>query len=994
MAVGIEVVVGVLSSIVYDGLKRPYKGVSEMFVRRRQINRALQQTATLDTPNQGDVNTAINDLVRIIGNDHGKYNDSVAAFLTDVERSAIPDALKQFVLCGKETSPAFPAFDLLYRTHAPLPFESKALFDALAVAIKTRIEQALDEKVLFEALKAQNGDLAARIEGLAASLRHAVSIEDPLNAETITEIKLKIARGAEQSNKQVNVETTQGARKVNVKKLVIPARLSPLGTKDKVPAPHRESVSEKENTVSYLPFRRSFDRAVILGDPGGGKSTLTQLLCYDLANQIVLEFANPGASGFDTRDLRLPIRVILRALEKRQQQDPSYQIFDYLIDEIRVYCDNDTQLATRFLKQTLTIGQIVILFDGLDEILDVAARRTMTVLIEQFSNAYASCPSLVTSRIVGYSDAPLSDDFQIFTLSRFNKDEVRRFSELLIRAVTGEKVATAKIKANIFLNQTDNTAGDLRENPLLLGLMVYIFNIRGDVPNNRPEIYKECSLLMFEKWDQRRDIIFELPTDFDMLDLFGFLASQIFGNADTEDGVSEEWLIQRLRLFFNNWYEDRARSVAAARILVEFITGRAWVMCEIGPGVFKFTHRTFLEYFFARRLEEEAGGVAVLIQNHLVAKISQAQWDVVSHLALQITTFRSGPKSLQALEALLRSATEIRFEPKEEINFLTFCARALEYLTIAEARLREAIEYIFGRVLHLGATYSLEAAEVIHDVLHACDRRKEYVQELLTKISAPILFGPSTEQRRFLTYLLGIRYSGYRNRRLPQYALQHIWRALHDARASVKDDQWRRACENVSEARFYVYIYEEKIEELYKLYGLSLIFTPYSALLPIEIYRLPFFILGEGLRISSSGRHGPRFSELELTRQQASTIINAISDDLLKLDKADKAQAAIFSGTDEMRRIFAGELMHYLDFLVRQKRIRDTDFASRCVYIFMLMFVEQSRGHMLTEAADTRPHASALNRLADMVSRLNEDEFSIAAGNILRNITALDTDAT
>ena len=296
----------------------------------------------------------------------------------------------------------------------------------------------------------------------------------------------------------------------------------------------------------------------------------------------------------------------------------------------------------------------------------------MTVLIEQFSNAYASCPSLVTSRIVGYPDAPMSDDYQIFTLSRFNKEEVRKFSQFLIRAVTGDKLAAAKLKADLFIAQTENTAGDLRENPLLLGLMVYIFNVRGDVPNNRPEIYKECSLLMFEKWDQRRDIIFELPTDFDMLDLFGYLASQIFGNAETEDGVSEEWLIQRLRNFFNAWYEDRARSVAAARILVEFITGRAWVMCEIGPGVFKFTHRTFLEYFFARRLEEEAGGVTALIQNHLVAKISQAQWDVVSHLALQITTFRSGPKSIQALDALLKAATEIKFEPREEINFLTF----------------------------------------------------------------------------------------------------------------------------------------------------------------------------------------------------------------------------------------------------------------------------------------------------------------------------------
>ena len=365
MAVGSEIVVGVLSSIIYDGLKRPYKGVADIFTRRRLISRALQQSGGHDAHDQNDTKPAINDLIRIIGNDHGEYTDGVAAFLAEIERSAIPDALKQFALCGKETSAAFPAFDLLYKAHAPLPFESKALFDGLAVAIKVRIEQALDEKILFEALKAQNGDLAARIEGLAASLRNAVTIETPLSAEAMAEIRLKIARGVEQSNKQINVETTQGTRKVNIKKLIIPARLTALGTKDKIPAPHRESAGEKENTLSYIPFRRSFDRAVILGDPGGGKSTLTQLLCYDLANQIVLQAANPEASGFDTRDLRLPLRIVLRALEKRQQQDPSYQIFDYLVDEIRVYCDNDSRQATSFLKQVLYQRAIIATRDGL-----------------------------------------------------------------------------------------------------------------------------------------------------------------------------------------------------------------------------------------------------------------------------------------------------------------------------------------------------------------------------------------------------------------------------------------------------------------------------------------------------------------------------------------------------------------------------------------------------------------------------------------------------
>lgn len=209
----------------------------------------------------------------------------------------------------------------------------------------------------------------------------------------------------------------------------------------------------------------------------------------------------------------------------------------------------------------------------------------------------------------------------------------------------------------------------------MLGLMLYIFIFKGDVPSNRPEIYKECSMLMFEKWDQRRGIVFAFPQDFDLLDLFGFLASRIFGDAEAEEGVSTEWLTREVRKFFSEWYSDKTRSEEAARTLVDFIAGRAWVMCEVGPNTFKFTHRTFLEYFFARRIEEEAGSVMNLIQNNLYQKIVDAEWDVVNHLALQTSTFRSSPKSLQAIHALISPSIEVHsaLTDDQRVNYLFCC---------------------------------------------------------------------------------------------------------------------------------------------------------------------------------------------------------------------------------------------------------------------------------------------------------------------------------
>ena len=105
-----------------------------------------------------------------------------------------------------------------------------------------------------------------------------------------------------------------------------------------------------------------------------------------------------------------------------------------------------------------------------------------------------------------------------------------------------------KHRAEEFLSaQTSTNAQDLRQNPLLLGLMAWPFYMKGDVPTNRPEIYRECAILMFERWDQRRGIEARIPSDFDMLHLFTRLAAKIYGNSDLEDGVDSTWLRSEIR---------------------------------------------------------------------------------------------------------------------------------------------------------------------------------------------------------------------------------------------------------------------------------------------------------------------------------------------------------------------------------------------------------------------------------------------------------------
>ena len=69
------------------------------------------------------------------------------------------------------------------------------------------------------------------------------------------------------------------------------------------------------------------------------------------------------------------------------------------MDEIREIFDEDIGYCTRLLRHFLTLGNALLIFDGLDEILEIDRRREVVALIERFTSKYAACSSIVTSNL-------------------------------------------------------------------------------------------------------------------------------------------------------------------------------------------------------------------------------------------------------------------------------------------------------------------------------------------------------------------------------------------------------------------------------------------------------------------------------------------------------------------------------------------------------------------------------------------------------------------
>jgi hypothetical protein len=481
-------------------------------------------------------------------------------------------------------------------------------------------------------------------------------------------------------------------------------------------------------TITYSDLKLSFSRVVILGDPGGGKSTICQNLCFDLAKQAASALASVNKPTAQLQ--KFPIRVVLRTFEKARTVEPQLSLFDFIIRELKNHVSLEQAELRDALQYLLASGAAVLAFDGLDEILVTAQRREFVDLVTSFCNQHPLCPTLVTSRLVGYDDAPLSSEFEELILARFDEREILSYLSKFFKVVGGRSETEAAQFAQDFLRQTAANAADLRTNPLMLGLMAWLFNARGDVPSNRPEIYRECAILMFERWDPDRDIKADVPADFDKLHLFSSLASRIFGDPELAAGVETAWLSARIREYLEALYENKAQATAATKAIVKFITGRAWVMTDVGDGVYAFTHQTFLEYFFARFVDEKSDTVAEVF-NEIIPHVLLREWDVVAHLSLQIKTHRSLRRQNQAIDGLIALLRQKR--PVEEQSALSvFSARALEYLVASESQVKALVELIFSE-----ATSSADDEKLLQAMRYCAGcsaERRAFVRKLLLEL--------------------------------------------------------------------------------------------------------------------------------------------------------------------------------------------------------------------------------------------------------------------
>ena len=161
--------------------------------------------------------------------------------------------------------------------------------------------------------------------------------------------------------------------------------------------PSRSEEDREERTLGYSDFVANIGRTVLLGNPGGGKSTLSFKVAHDVAARRVL-------SGILER--LIPIVVTVREYGAARA-DRQEGIREFLETVCRVQYQIDPPEAA--IDYLLMSGRCLLILDGLDELLVTSLRRAVSTDVELFASRFPATPILVTSREVGYREAPLDE---------------------------------------------------------------------------------------------------------------------------------------------------------------------------------------------------------------------------------------------------------------------------------------------------------------------------------------------------------------------------------------------------------------------------------------------------------------------------------------------------------------------------------------------------------------------------------------------------------
>lgn len=421
---------------------------------------------------------------------------------------------------------------------------------------------------------------------------------------------------------------------VQIETLFVPPMLStaPVHT-DEDP----EDWPEGKNLLSEL---SELGQLVVLGDPGGGKTTLSNWLAWRLTS-------GSSAPLPESLQNRIPFPCILRDMPKTCFES-GFTVSDLAFATVvKLIGEGKAAPLEHIVRKWVNSGRYVLVLDGIDEI-PVHRRSLISSWIREAHQQ--SAVVLATSRIVGYEDCPVDSDNSVGETEKGSLDTLMGS----VRAASGKRRARnieglakpdyieknkkwanirflmpfsqgqisdfarnwysqrcvsnveAKQKTSDFLGslaQSDITQ-KLARTPNLLSLMAIVHRERAHLPDGKALLYEEIVNAYINTIDNQRRITAESNlSHYGWKDKKSWLAyvgfklqsSRDWGSSTAGILASEDEIVSWLGEAISQ--SGIADYELVAREFLSWVARRSGLLLPRGENRYAFVHLSFQEYF-------------------------------------------------------------------------------------------------------------------------------------------------------------------------------------------------------------------------------------------------------------------------------------------------------------------------------------------------------------------------------------------------------------
>lgn len=351
---------------------------------------------------------------------------------------------------------------------------------------------------------------------------------------------------------------------------------------------------------------KHYPRCVIIGDPGIGKTTLLRYLTLKAVHK---ELTDTPCT---------PVYIQLNTFDPEQHKD----LFDIILAQFSNIMPLPDLLVQ--LQKKMHEGKILLLLDGLDETrVGHNAQRMENIYvllvknIEQLAAAYPHMPIIVAVRKAGYQHQSKVKGFHELEIMDFRPEDCKTFVNNWFYAhpISNQ---TEKIKDLNTRLERNLRLQSLASNPLLLSLIVIVYEGHLHLPERRADLYKKCIEVLQIQWDASRNIQrkHEFPLIFQPQ-----LLQEVAWHFHTQN--KRYFPTEELLHVIQRFLPTVDIPVDHSRHVLEQIAIENGLLREQAQGWYGFSHLTFQEYFVTQYI------IANQCQDVLLQHLHDPQWEEI-----------------------------------------------------------------------------------------------------------------------------------------------------------------------------------------------------------------------------------------------------------------------------------------------------------------------------------------------------------------------------